>query len=194
MHKKLFKILIPAIVIASIQIEALESRLSYDSHSALEMTDSSILTLEDGSTWQIFGVEQEALNEWYDHHTLAPITITPNYLWKGGYNGYLLKYQDTESQVTAQLVGAPIQENPQAITIIGIDKNAHSNRFKSFYHGCVYLSNGTFWLVSMFDTEVIENWQAGDLVIIGKEGGSFPYSSHILINTNTGRFVRAEHP
>jgi hypothetical protein len=193
MQKTSFKIFSGLfIVTAFLELSAIESRLAYDTHFSLEMSESSVITLEDGSQWQVFGVDEEHLSAWYDRHQLAPITITPNYLWDLGYNGYLLSYQDTAAYVTAHLVGAPSKESPYTLTIAGMDKNAHGNPHRAYYRGCIYLSNGSFWLVSMFDWELIENWQVDDIVIVGKEGGWFPHSSHILINTSTNTFVRVQ--
>jgi hypothetical protein len=194
MQKNLFKMFIGLfIVTAFLELQALESRLAYDTHLSLEMSESSsIITLEDGSQWQVFDADEQHLALWYERHNLAPITITPNYLWDLGYNGYLLSYQDTASYITASLVGAPQKDNPNALTIAGMDKNAHGNPHKAYYRGCIYLNNGSFWLVSMFDWELIENWQVDDIVVVGKEGGWFPHSPHILINTSTNTFARVQ--
>jgi hypothetical protein len=189
MHKKNFKTLVQIALFFSLttfaSVEAYEEYLTHDTHVVTDNPGSSHLTLEDGSEWKISDADLDELHHWFAHSAVAPVVINPNYGSSKNYYGYYLTNQDTGSYVKANLVGAPLRENTNTVTILGLEKS-------SFNRGCIYLSNGTFWCVAHADLKLLKNWHMNDLVIIGKNTEWFSYETHILINVEANTFVRAQ--
>ena len=169
--------------LACLQAEALV-RLPDDLHLAADICHGScVLTLEDFSEWKVSEHDQSELFSWYARDAVIPVVITPNY-FSTRYSYYLTN-QNTGSYVKANLVGAPLRNSEEAITITGFDRYGHEK-------SSIYLSNGTFWLVSSCDLSLTKNWYVDDLVIIGKNSEWFSFNTHILINIHTNTYVRAQ--
>jgi hypothetical protein len=144
---------------------------------------SCVLTLEDFSEWKVSSKDQNTLFSWYSQNAVVPITISPNY-FSCRYSYYLTN-QNTGSYVRANLVGAPLRDSEQAVTINGFDRYGHEK-------SSIYLSNGTYWLVSKADMSLTKNWFIDDLIIIGNNSDWLSYNTHILINIHTNTYVRAQ--
>ena len=189
MHRQLLKMFVQTVGFFTLttfaDLKAYEEYLTHDTHVATDTADSCHLTFEDGSVWQVSDADQDELHLWFAHSAIAPIAINPNYSSSRAYYGYYLTHEENGSYVKANLVSAPLRDNPNAVTVAGLEKGSHNR-------AAIYLSNGTFWAISHSDLKLLKNWHMDDLVIIGKNTEWFSYETHILINIDSNTFVRVQ--
>ena len=154
----------------------------YGMHFTQEMDAcGNIFTLEDGSEWKVAECDCDTLYLWDLSYKSQAVTITPNYF--SSFYDYYITNQQTGSYVRANLLGAPLRESPNALTIRGFDRNGRKAK-------AIFLSNRTFWKVHPSDLPLTCNWYEDDLVILGMNNDWLSIYTHILINIHTNSFVR----
>ena len=103
------------------------------------------------------------------------VVITPNHGWFSAYD-FRLTNQNTGDSILVNLVLGPIAPMYGSIYthwIIALD----------YYNNIVYLEDGSLWRMSSFDSHTVNEWIAGDIMIIGVNDGWFSsFSPNILIN------------
>ena len=134
------------------------------------------LELEDGSVWFLRSSDIYKVKGW---HSTDPIVITPDHSWMSLYQ-FVMTNQNTGEAIGVNLHLSPYVNGPFTHWIIAIDD----------YNSTVYLEDGSFWKMSIFDGSILYRWVVGDSVIIGVNDGYFSSSRpNILINVNTLDYV-----
>jgi hypothetical protein len=126
----------------------------------------------DGSIWSIAPSDAYRTAGW---HSTDLVVITPNHSWLSLY-AFRLTNQSTGESLAANLkMGpmAPAVGSPYTHWITAVDYL--SNR--------VYLEDGSLWHMSVFDSNIVNQWVPGDVVIIGVNDGWLSSSNpNVLIN------------
>lgn len=138
-----------------------------------------LIELDDGSQWKIADSERAQMLSWRANDF---VVITANHYFSD-YTYYITN-QVNGTYVHANLVNGPTIGGSRTMLISGLDANSRNKR-------AVYLNNGTSWAIDPSDLQMIENWQIGDPIIVGRNDSWFSYSSSLLINVLTNTFVRA---
>jgi hypothetical protein len=137
------------------------------------------MELMDGSIWAINPNDAYKTMDWY---TTDLVVITLNHKWFSSYD-FRITNQTTGSSVQADLYLGPFDPaygSPYTHWILGVD----------YYYNEVYLEDGSVWSMSGFDRSIVDNWIAGDTVIIGVNDGWLAGSNpNILINVNMLNFA-----
>lgn len=135
--------------------------------------------LMDGSVWVIAPSEAHKTTHWYPTDL---VVITPNHAWFSSYT-FCLTNQNTGESVSANLhLGpiAPMFGSFYTHWIVGVD----------YYYNIVYLEDGSIWNMSSFDSNVVNQWIAGDVVIVGVNDGWLSSSKpNMLINVDMLTFA-----
>lgn len=133
---------------------------------------------EDGSVWKVSA---------YDAHKVKhfqmqdPLIVTQNHRWFSRYQ-YRIINQVTGASLEANLYLGPIKEGIYTNYICEIDQ----------YRGEVYLTDNSRWKVSIYDAALLEKWVLNDPIIIGQNSGWDSACQGLLINVETGNYIRAE--
>lgn len=135
--------------------------------------------LMDGSVWGV--APSDAYKTVYWSPTDLVI-ITPNHSWFSAY-AFRLTNQNTCESVEVNLhLGpiAPMYGSYYTHWIVAID----------YYHNFVYLEDGSIWNMSSFDSQVVNQWVTGDVVIIGvNDGWLSSLKPNVLINVAMVNFA-----
>jgi len=141
-------------------------------HSASISFFGDMVELMDGSVWDIAYSDTYKTAGWF---LTDLIVITPNHSWFSSY-GFRLTNQSTGESVAANLSLGPIAPNYYSVYthwIVAID----------YIYNIVYLEDGTSWHMSAFDDSIVNQWVAGDVVIVGVNDGWLSSSKpNVLIN------------
>jgi hypothetical protein len=150
----------------------------YTSHPAAYQTPASVcyygytVELVDGSVWKVDPSDSYLVTGWHSSHL---VVITPNHSWFSPY-AFRLTNQHTGESVAVNLdLGpiAPIYASYYTHWIVNID----------YYNNIVYLEDGSVWYMSSFDSNIVNQWISGDVVIIGvNDGWLFASNPNVLIN------------
>lgn len=130
------------------------------------------LELEDNSVWEVRLSDVYKVVSWLPSDVLV---ISPNHSWFSSYQ-YVITNQQSGDAIAVNLFLQPICRGPYTHWIVGID----------YYNHYIYLEDGTVWIMSAFDNNIVYRWMTGDCVLIGINDGCFSSSNpNILINVNT---------
>ena len=132
---------------------------------------SSVIVLEDGSSWELSLYDMPTLNRWEKGD---PIALTQNHRWFTKHP-YRLVNQMSNTSVEVSLARAP----------------KHAKSIQSAGTIALTLSDGTTWEISPSDASILDTWLAQDPILTGLNTGEETSYRHILIHTNTNTCVRA---
>ena len=130
------------------------------------------IELTDGSIWEIAPSDILKVASWIPSDF---IVITANNSWFSSYD-FRLTNQNTKETIQVNLeLGpiAPIYGSIYTHWIVAID----------YYNNIVYLEDESVWKMSSFDSQIVDQWIVGDVLIIGaNDGWLSSFSPNILIN------------
>lgn len=131
-----------------------------------------MIELTDGSTWFVDPSEYNAITNWV---TTDFVIITENHAWWSPFAFRLTNKR------TGQSVGINIDLGP--IAPIYACYHTHWIVDIDYYNNIVFLEDGSIWYMSTMDRNTVNQWIAGDIVIIGvNDGWLFAYNPNMLIN------------
>lgn len=149
----------------------------YTTHPAVYQNPVSIsffgdsIELMDGSLWTVSSSDAYKATSWYSSDLLV---ITPNHSWFSFYS-FRLTNQSTGESVAANLTLGPIAP--------GYGRYTHWIVAMDYYYNIVYLEDNSVWDMSSFDSNIVNQWAVGDVVMIGVNDGWLSGSKpNVLIN------------
>ncbi len=152
----------------------------YSCHSLASISAAGdTLVLEDGSTWALSQYNSSIVMTWKKSDLLF---IYPNRSWFS-YHKYKIVNQTTGASVPVTRTKGPIINGDFSLQIVTID----------FAKGQVYLNDDSIWHISSSDLYLLEEWRAGDYIILGYDNSWFGSSKYILLNSNMYNHVRANN-
>lgn len=152
----------------------------YSCHSLSSVsTAGDTLVLEDGSTWVLSQYNSSIVMTWKKSD---PLFIYPNRSWFS-YHKYKIVNQATGASIPVTRTKGPIINGDFSLQIVTID----------FAKGQVYLNDDSIWYINSSDLYLLEEWRAGDYIIIGHDNSWFGSSKYILLNSNMYNHVRANN-
>lgn len=152
----------------------------YDHWAVFFSNDCRVIQLEDESQWMCIPEDIYKTLSW---QTGDLISIHSNMAWfpRGQWALFNRRTQET---VQVDLIRSALLSSPYAKFVSGIDA----------YHGVIYLTDGTRWVVNGSDMTRLMHWFVSDMVIIGMNDSfwsSRPYPA-MLINVALNQCVYAK--
>lgn len=162
--------------LAEDSVELISKKVYYSSHQGVFHRPIAVsllgdmVTLEDGSVWQIKGGDCIKTLDWLAGDS---IIILPNHAWFSSYK-YVLLNQNTGAKVKVNLSLGPIYNGVYTHWIVAID-----------YYNCeLCLEDGSVWKISNSDSGTMKKWMPNDTIILGINDSWFSSKPNILINVN----------
>lgn len=147
-------------------------------HHIAVNTLGDMITLEDGSVWQVKNSDRMKTLDWLYGDSLI---ILPNHAWFSSYH-YVILNQNTGGKVKVNLFLGPIYNGIYTHWIVGID-----------YCNCeLRLEDGSVWKMSSSDSRTVNKWLLNDTVIVGINDSWFSSKPNILINVNMINYAAGE--
>jgi len=150
----------------------------YSCHSITSVSAlADQIVLEDGSTWTLSNYYSSIITSW---KSSDPLFIYPNRNWFSAHK-YKIVNQVTGDSVPVTLTLGPRINGDFSLQVVTID----------FAKSEVYLNDNSVWFISPGDRYILEEWRAGDYIIVGHNNSWFGSSKHILLNSNMYNHVRS---
>jgi len=156
--------------------ELISKKIYYSSHQGVFHRPIAVspfgdmVTLEDGSIWQVKGGDCIKTLDWLAGDSLI---ILPNHAWFSSYQ-YVILNQNTGAKVKVNLSLGPIYNGIYTHWIVAID----------YYNSELCLEDGSIWKISGSDSKTMNKWMPNDTIILGINDSWFSSKPNILINVN----------
>lgn len=134
------------------------------------------VTIEDGSVWSASFSDSYKLYNWFKSDDLVIMPNSPFSFYK-----YRIVNQDTLVSVDVNIILTPYLNGFATYRIVAVDT----------FFDKVWLSDGSVWEMTPFDSYVLKTWVPGDIVIIGiNDDYLHDLRPNVLINAYTTDYVR----
>ncbi len=135
------------------------------------------VTLMDGSVWKIRGWDRDQTRGWL---ATDEIILMPNTSFFSFYD-YRLVNRQTGVEVEANMVLKPYLNAAYSFQITGFNDN----------YNYIYLSDGSVWSISPYDSSIYYDWMVGDIILIGANTGwDSNVRPNVLINATHQTYIR----
>ncbi|MEL7431315.1 MAG: hypothetical protein AAGI90_02130 [Chlamydiota bacterium] len=139
-----------------------------------------VIYTHDESKWEVNKYDRWKIKTWSPEDT---IIITQNTGCCHCYSHYPYRMINTYdgSEIEVDLKLGPAYDGKYTRWVAGLDIP------KKF----LILDNGSRWKVNYYDYNILKKWEANDTIIVGVNTDWCSATENILINVETGTFVRA---
>ncbi|MBS0625408.1 MAG: hypothetical protein JSS32_05100 [Verrucomicrobia bacterium] len=133
------------------------------------------IELEDGSLWRVNSWDMPKILNWANNDILS-LTVNDPFIFGEEYK---LTNTYTDEVIHLDLIDGPLLFGPASHWIVAIDRMI----------GRIYLENGSYWDISVFDRNKLSNWAVNDTIIFGDSKNW--WNDSFLINVNMNQTAQA---